>query len=284
MHSLTIMNNIKHRVWNGSINVRIVRDGAEYLLLVHRNSYFPLYFPVIARFFTTILGKDIRKIWLQYQDVPLKWNLPVGVLYDLLFLPTHSASENWTLELQYETRDVAFPKDDIIPFQANGGIIDYEKLLNELFINHLKQSCYVMTGNSRAVMNLSENDTKSLWTAIVNHDYGVFTSIMNKVLLKTLLRVPIKLYLAGSSTLIQAPVFPAKDLEKQTTLRDVLAQWLPEMFGSDSAEAFIHGINVDVLYDTPILDVWSTFCHLDNFLYIVVAVSKTNYSGLRKTP
>lgn len=267
------MNNIKNRTWNGSVNIRIVVEGAEYLLLAHRNLYFPLYFPAIVQFVSSVLGKDIRNVWLQYEDVPLKWNLPVGVLYDLLYLPTHLDGGNWTLVLRYETFSETFPNDDIIPFKSIGGSVDYESLLNEIFINHLKQSCYVMNGNSRAVMNLSEGDTKSLWAAILKHDYGVYTSIIKKILPKTLQRVPIKLYLAGSSTLIQAPVFPTKDLEKQTTLRDVLRQWLPDMPENNNLKAYIQGINVDVLYDVPIIDVWSTFCHLDCFLYIVVAVS-----------
>lgn len=264
------MNNIKYRVWNGSVNVRIVLDGAEYLLQAHRTLYFPIYFPAIALFFSAVLGKDIRNVWLQYEDVPLKWNLPVGVLYDLFYLPTHLDGGHWTLHLRYGDM---FPKDDIIPFHSNGSSVGYQSLLHEMFINHLKQSCYVMSGNSRAVMNLSENDTKSLWAAVLLHDYGVYASIMKKVSPKTLQRVPIKLYLAGSSSLIQAPVFPTSNLGKQTTLRDVLRQWLPEMLESNKATAYIQGINVDVLYDAPIIDVWNSFCHLDNFLYIVVAVS-----------
>lgn len=273
----TTMNNVKQRVWNGTINTRILFKDAEYLLQIHRNSYFPLYFSTIAQFFSHVTGIDLHtsQVWLEYEDVPLKWNMPVGVLYDLLFLPSMPEDKSfWTLHLRHECSDAQYPKDDIIPFQQTENGIDYKMLLTQVVINHLKQSCYVMNGNSRAMMSLSEDDTKTLWNAIVQHDYGMYTSIIKKVLPKQMAkRVPIKLYLAGSSTLIQAPVFPTKNQDEPTTLRSVLFQWFPEAFANNKAKAFIHGIDVDALFDVPIYDVWSPFRHLDNFLYIVVVVT-----------
>lgn len=268
------MNSLKQRVWNGTINTQITFNDAEFLLAVHRNSYFPLYLPEIVRFFSNVSGLDLASAncWLEYESVPLKWNMPTGVLYDLLYLPSAPHNRTWTLNLRSTADNSQFPADDIIPYNQAASAPDYESLVSQVVINHLKQACYVTNGNSRAVLTLSEDDTRSLWHAIVNHDYGVYTAINRKILPKqTPQRIPIKVYLAGSATMVQLPVAAADEQNHPTTLHSVLASSLPQWFAHDTAKAYIHGIDVDVLYSEPVLDVWSQFRHLDNFLYIVVA-------------
>lgn len=269
------MNTVKKRVWEGAINIRIVFRESEYLLQIHRNSYFPLYYASIAQFFSNVAGVDLTstQVWLEYEDVPLKWNMPAGLLYDLLFLSSHPSDQSsWTLTLRFEAGSTHYPKDHIIPFSHQGSSFDYASLLSQVVINHIKQACYVISGNSRAFMSLSEHDTKALWSSIVGHDYGVYSSVVKKFLPSQPKRVPIKLYVAGSATLIQAPVFPTNENGEPTTLRAVLLQWVPEMI-ANGARAFVQGIDVDVLYDQSISDVWYTFQHLDHFLYIVVVAS-----------
>lgn len=268
------MNSVKLQVWNGSINVRILYKEHEFLLAVHRTSYFPLHYRKFVQFFSNITNNDITKhsCWLEYEYVPLKWNLPAGVLYDLLYLSSSPEDRCWTLNLRVASVSSSFPSDDIIPYEATENGPDYELLVSKVYINHLKQLCYVTNGNSRAVLTLSEDDTKLLWRSIVNHDYGTYTAINKKVLpKKEPQRIPIEVFLAGLATTVQLPVYPTKNGES-VSLHSVLRESLPQLFNEGKAKASIHGIDVDVLYEEQILEIWQHFRHLDNFLYVVVAV------------
>lgn len=252
---------VKARLWHGSVNVRVVFRDAQYLFRANRNSYFALHFAQLLQFFAAATNTPIDgPVWLEYDDTPLKWNLPVGVLHDLLFLPSRTGADKcWTL---YFKALAAYPADDIIPFA-----MAYEAQLNQVLINQLKQSCYVMSGNSRAVMSLSEDDTRTLWHAVTTLDYTVASTINKKLVARTPQRVPVKIYLSGSDRLVQAPIVPTED---GPLLHAVLAEHMPECFAAPGFAAYIHGINADVLFPVSILDVWSTFHHLDNFLYVVV--------------
>lgn len=279
-HSMDL---IKDKVWNGAINVRIEFAEAHFLVLAYRLLYFPLYYPQIVLFFANITGVNLAAspVWLEYENVPLKWNLPVGVLYDLLYLPGNfDFREPWVLQLRHHSSATPYPSDQIIPFAANDGEILYEKATEQVVTHLLKLSCYVLNGNSRAMINLSESKSRALWDSIRSHDYGVFHTIIAQMNPKQInshpapkFRVPIKVYLAGSSTLIQLPVTVLED-NRPKTLKSVLLTCLPNVFADQSlGKAFIHGIDVDVLFANSIFKVWQTFRHLDNFLYIIVVIS-----------
>lgn len=280
------MDLIKDKVWNGAVNVRVEFGESHFLLLAYRLLYFPLYYSQIVQFFSDITGTNLAAtpVWLEYENVPLKWNLPVGVLYDLLYLLGHMDPRGpWVLELKHHSPSTPYPSDQIIPFGNEAGVTLYEKTTCQVVTNHLKQSCYVLNGNSRAMVNLSESNSRALWDSIRTHDYSVFHNIiahMNPKMVSNnpnpeaaFNKVPIKVYLAGSSTLIQVPVTVSEN-DHPRTLESVLLTCLPSVFVSSTVgRALIHGINVDLLFDHPILEVWQTFRHLDNFLYITVLVS-----------
>lgn len=274
---------VQESVWNGAINTKIILEeasgsilGTSFLLLVYRNSYFPLYFGQIIGFFNSFTQTNLNHtpVWLEFEGVPLKWNIPVGVLYDLLFLPSLGNRSPWVLTLKYQDSTNLYPSEHLIPFPKDGNRIDYVGMLGQVVLNLLKQSCYVMNGNSRAMMSLSEEHSRALWKAISLHDYTVFHAMIRKLNRTLLQRIPMKVYLAGSSTLMQAPVTPVEDNEP-VTLRKVLCKWMPDFFGDKRvARAYAHGIDLDVLFDVSLLEVWTAFRHLDNFLYVVVALDQ----------
>ncbi|KAK9455222.1 autophagy protein Apg5-domain-containing protein [Dipodascopsis uninucleata] len=88
---------IRQRIWDGSIPLQIVLAPNECRLMdtvepyycnAYRTSYFPLYFDRIISFFKPYLrdpaAAQSPEWWLEFEGVPLKWNLPIGLLYDLL--------------------------------------------------------------------------------------------------------------------------------------------------------------------------------------------------------
>ena len=276
---------VAEKVWNGLIHVRIFYESLEYLLDAKRILYFPVYYPRIIDYFHAASGSgsgNLRSnpVWLEYEDVPIKWNLPIGLLYDLLYLPSKSNKSEvstWNLQLRVASNETPYPSQHIIPFPSNGDCVGYEKMLNQVFINSLKQACYVANGNARSVMNLSEDDTYALWRAMAKHDMGVFSSVRNKVNLPlrgARQRVPVKLYVAGSASLLQAPVWSQDENAMETTLVRAVSQHISGISPGNLPHLYIHGINVDVLHDEPILEVWDRFRFLDNFLYIVIVMQE----------
>lgn len=265
-------------VWDGQINVKIVYEDTEFLLYIHRNAYFPLHYTDIANYFDSVVSADLTKspIWLEHEDVPLKWNLPAGVLYDLLYLPAAEKRNEWVLQLRFDSPELPYPSTDIIPFSVSEDSIDYSSMLSQVVVNQLKQSTFVMNGNAKAMMTLSEDDSRFLWKAIALHDYNGFHSIAKKLHPRGQLiqRVPVKVYVAGTPVMIQAPIAPLEN-SKATTLDDLLQKWAPQLFTKSLLNAIpvIHGVVALVLADELLLKIWSTFRHLDNFLYIVVTFS-----------
>lgn len=260
---------VLQKVRDGSVSVRVKYGQHEFLLHVRRLAYFPTFFPQLIEFFSAFAPLPSLSPWLESESVPIKWNLPVGVLYDLLWLPSHphgSESLVWDVSLHMLSPEEPFPSH-IIPFSKT-----YSTCLDQVLVNTLKQACYVVCGNSRSVMSLSEEDTLALWRAILLCDFTIYDSIMAKAIparstAKT--RIPVKIYVAGSAQLIQAPILAQDSAGQWTTLRDVCEMYLPELTGWT---AFCHGIDIAPVMLLPLLEVWTNLRHLDYFLYVVIAV------------
>lgn len=251
---------LKDKVWNGSINIKITFDIGEeelkeYLLTTPRVSYLPIYYKELVDYFRTF-GEITDPIWLEYNGKPVKWNLPIGVIYDLYHIPgtRECPFDNsvLVLNLKYGT---PYPTQ-IIPCIYKGKV-DYDKSLMENFFNQLKQSNFVLNGNSKLVMNLSTDNSSKLWNSIRNHDLNDYSTVTKRLVPKTINRIPIKVYILNSS-MIQLP------LMNNESLNDLLAKYNNEF------DAYVHGINITTLQDVDLAQLWTVFKHLDNFLYIVL--------------
>ena len=262
---------IKQKLWLGSVNITInwSKDNKNYQFLLCGNRNIPIgvYYSELATYF----GVETTPIWLQHEGVPIKWNLPVGFLYDYYYLggqmnPEESNSttnrDNWHLELI--TGDNEYPQD-IIPFLYHDEtIVDYNKSVNEAVFHQLKQSCFVMSGNSKAMLNLSKDESHELWLAIAANDSESYFRISKKLIPSTINRIPIKVYVSGTSVVIQAPVYSGEKL----TLAEFLQKYAP--LNMNECRVIIHGIDTKDLGDVPIEELWMIFKHLDNFLYISI--------------
>ena len=93
------MNKCKDSVWRGTINLEVVIADElsipntklmdkSYHLLVYRESYLPLYLPkIIEKLKNSILIEiqdDINHWWFENNGIPVPWQYPCGVTYDML--------------------------------------------------------------------------------------------------------------------------------------------------------------------------------------------------------
>ncbi|KAH3678126.1 hypothetical protein WICMUC_001690 [Wickerhamomyces mucosus] len=256
------MSQLQKLFWDGSINIIVtlipsdsnqMEISREYYLIVARNSYFPIYYKQILQYFKPYLlvpeWSERYSWWLEFEDIPLKWNQPIGLLYDSLTgLDPEKRRLNdhptWKLNLHYRN----YPDEYILPLNS------YETL-NSYWINQLKESCYVLNGTAKPMMVLSKKDSFDLWESVENHDLSKFQSNFKKLLPQNnnninnkLKNIPIRIYLTAVNKTISLPINPFQKDNELTTLGMALNELLPEIFPSKRhniiAKAILHGITM----------------------------------------
>ncbi|WLF77892.1 autophagy protein 5 [Lodderomyces elongisporus] len=271
---------IKRRLWNGSISLKIIisivgessEDGItneyEYLTEGYRNAYLPTLYPNIVSYIKklpTVAFSNNSPIWLEYEGVPLRWNLPIGVLYDHLYLPAKFTNQStpWTLDLKIASSTLPYPSNYIVPFtySAEDGSVNYTKSINEMLLNQLKQSCYVLNGTAKPIMQLNGPETESLCNSVITRNLKTYNFFNNKII-KQIRGIPVRIYLPNTQLVAQAAVDP------HILLQDLLLERIPTLM--EVSVPIIHGIDAGPLLKFQLNDIWHQFKHPDNVLYISI--------------
>lgn len=133
-----------------------------------RLSYLPFLLPRLHAFFSASLidpAIAAHEAWLSFDNVPLKWHYPVGLLYDL-----HSGIQTeegdpetgavdvlpWRITLHYTD----FPIEQLIQMDA-----EYKVLL-DTFINSVKEADFIRNGSAKVAMGMSKSDSNTLWHSV----------------------------------------------------------------------------------------------------------------------
>lgn len=111
--------------------------------------------------------------WFSFEDVPLKWQYPLGLLHDLfsgtppsqasgLDIQGQSPGEEsevglpWRLTLHFTN----WPEQALVRPDAEG------KMLHDAFINSVKEADFLRNGTAKGIMSLSKDDSTQLWNAV----------------------------------------------------------------------------------------------------------------------
>ncbi|KAF2178566.1 autophagy protein-like protein 5 [Zopfia rhizophila CBS 207.26] len=284
---------LQKTVWNGSIPLEIRLANADcrtydesdpYLIQFPRLSYLALLIPGLRSFFSSFLiHPDVSpdETWLSYQGVPLKWQYPLGLLYDLYSgsepaYPKGEAEEKdepsqpWKLTIHFTD----LPLEHLIRLDVEG------KHLHDLFINNVKEADFLRNGTGKTVMSLSKEDSTQLWESVKQHKFSLFSPINQKLLSPqgtSLRHLPIRLYLPSkprddksnrSIRVVQGLVPLTLSSSRQTqTVGTALNQVLKPLFPSTrtalEAQPILHGAVLplstsleDLVRVTPYLDGW----------------------------
>jgi len=190
-------------------------------------------------------------MWFMCGGVPLKWNLPVGVLYDLY----GQGELPWQIQVNFQN----FPADRLQRWEG-------EAALKHHFINNLKEANHLKDKSNQAINSLSKEEQTTLWDSVKSQDYTAFWKVYPKLCKgeDEIKFVPVRV-VTEDSLVMMSPITTRRDDGGLTLLGDVLAR-----FSCDPTQkqVLVHGVTPSL--DTPI--VWLAYhcCHPDNFVYISV--------------
>ncbi|KAK1322433.1 Autophagy protein 5 [Acorus calamus] len=167
-------------VWEGAVPLQIHLHESEVttspppppsFVLAPRVGYLPLLVPLIKPHFHGMLPPGVDTVWFDYNGLPLKWNIPTGVLFDLLCV---EPERPWNLTVHFR----GYPGEILIPCES-------EDSVKWSFINSLKEAVYIINGNSKTVMNMSQADHLELWRSIMKGNMESYLHVSSKLKLRT---------------------------------------------------------------------------------------------------
>ncbi|KAL0927503.1 hypothetical protein M5K25_001678 [Dendrobium thyrsiflorum] len=249
-------------VWEGAIPLQIHLHESEVttlpppppvLILGPRIGYLPLLVTVIKPHFNDTLPPGVDSVWFDYKGLPLKWYIPTGVLFDLLCA---EPERPWNLTVHFRGN----PGEILTPC---GG----EDPVKWSFINSLKEAAYIINGNCKNVMNMSQTDQSELWQSLAKGNMESYTRVSSRlklgpygedaVMRMSTGRIPIRLYLRilgedvddledvttidswDSISYINRPVEIHNEEGHYITFKNAMRSLLPEFF-DDETSAFDH--------------------------------------------
>ncbi|OMO88847.1 Autophagy-related protein 5 [Corchorus olitorius] len=163
-------------VWEGAIPLQIHLHESQVttlpppppaLILAPRIGYLPLLAPLIKPYFSSTLPPGVDTIWFEYKGLPLKWYIPTGVLFDLL---CPEPERPWNITVHFR----GYPGNVLIPCEG-------EDSIKWSFINSLKEAAYIINGNCKNVMNMSQSDQLDLWRSVMNGNLEAYQQVSSKL-------------------------------------------------------------------------------------------------------
>ncbi|KAF2090488.1 autophagy protein 5 [Saccharata proteae CBS 121410] len=306
---------LQQTVWQGSIPLEIRLASSEcrtydnsdpYLIQAPRLSYLPFLLPRLHAFFeSSLIDPNIHpsRGWFSFEEIPLKWHHPLGLLYDLYsgvspaFFPSDEPTPTppippWRLVLHFTD----WPPQ-LVPLDP-----EY-KALHDSFVNTVKEADFLRNGTAKAVMSLSKESSTQLWRAVEAQDLEMFNPIYQRLVSPQggagLRHLPMKVYLpstpdvaapgeegeaiqegstpglqVGSMRTVVALVTPMYSSRQPQTLGTALNAMLPTVFQSRRtpllAVPVLHGAVVPL--SAVVEDLVKAAAYADGFLHVVVSM------------
>ncbi|OAF72095.1 Autophagy protein 5 [Intoshia linei] len=177
--------------WQGKIPVIFQLENksdkkcSKLLLLVSRISYFPILLDKIINHFNDDFTKnnmDTENIWLKSGDCPIRWQYPIGVIFDIHSFQTTKKCYPWVIDICCK---------NVPPQILRIGKIEAMKIF---FISSLKQSDNIRH-NSSVISSLLKNEVNQLWNNLKDESLKNYWEINKKLMNPENYRnVPFRIY------------------------------------------------------------------------------------------
>lgn len=133
-----------------------MRAPPPLFLLLPRVSYLPLCFDAARRHFLTSIPERVDDLWFDFEGVPLRWTLPVGVLFDMCLA---SKNARGTLPWHLTLHTQGFPSAALLRCPG-------EETLRLEYVNALKEGLFVRYESAKYAMGLNRAQHADLWDAV----------------------------------------------------------------------------------------------------------------------
>lgn len=253
------------------------KEPISIFLLLPRISYLPLMTEKVYNHFISYAPALSDGMWFEYKDPmtntkhPLKWNYPIGVLYDLYHHKNDNKDDQiWRLTVHFQS----YPAPDIIQKCENINVV------KQSFFNNLKQCIFLSYNNISTISSLKKDDQIALWNGVKKAKYDLYFPIYQQIFGRTtnknqkLIRFPFRILLKGFDDKldlipIQRPI--KVDEMHELTLEECLTEIVPGIMEMDNKSIIIQGMKVPL--QTPMIWLVRHATYADCFLYIVIVAS-----------
>ncbi|KAK5073464.1 Autophagy protein 5 [Lithohypha guttulata] len=176
-----VLDDIQRHVWAAKILVEVQLSASE-------SRQFDKSEPYMEELITDIASITPGTGHFSYDGVPLRWHLPIGLLYDLHILATQDVSHD-------DSGPSTGSKHKPEPFRLtvhfsqsyrskheNQLIDPTPDVVHDAYVNSVKEADFLRTGTAKPIMSLSATDSKLLWSATQESDSAVFSRIYQSLL------------------------------------------------------------------------------------------------------
>jgi len=268
--------------------VTTLQAPPQYHMCIPRQSLLPFVTKEVYEHFLPYAPPLSNEMWVEHNGDPLRWQLPAGVLFDILVGEEASEHLPWSLTVRFQ----GFPADTLLRASAEAA--------EGVLLNALKESCFLACGSSLPAMKLSSEAQQQLALAVTTSDYRSFAEVdkqLQRSIASTLggpdapvKAVPLRVC-TGQATWRQLPVPPLLPSGEPSLLAHALSRLLPDHFAApdngaercssasspaaQAATALVQGVPVPL--DTPLAWLARGCRHPDGFLYVCCDLSSRDH-------
>jgi hypothetical protein len=211
-----------------------------------------------------------EELWFEHDDRPLRWHVPIGVLFDHAVGLDDGRALPWRLVAHFSN----FPVQTLL---RGGGLRADTTAVGASYLNALKESSFLRFGGTQLVMALPADTQRRLQRAVELARFNEFAAVS-----AALVPAGVQSDERRRKTRAAVRVFPAQgpwlqpslslraDDGRSHTLCEVLRIACPDAFadGASARCAIVHGLPAPL--DAPLDWLCAACAHADGFLYVVL--------------
>ena len=210
---------------------------------------------------------NVDDIWFEINKMPLKWNIPFGVLVDNLFL-----GDTYELPIHIIAHFRSFPEASLVRFKGRESLKFY-------YMNSLKEANTIKFGSSKEVLNLPTSETMKLLDIVFNNgkkSCREYKEIIKKIEAESIYKkLPVKIVLNRTEIVLNKPLVINSENSREFYDAYSVESFLIDNLSEEAVRkvkqhgrVVVHGLEVDL--DFPILFLYLNMCYMDTFLYITI--------------